>query len=40
MADNTAYDRLTYEAMNSPFVRGSAEVLCEKALELLHFTKK
>ena len=31
----SAYDRITYEAMNSPFARGSAELLGEKAVGLL-----
>ncbi len=35
MPDRSAYDRITYEAMNSPFGRGSAELLCEKVVELL-----
>ncbi|MBI9050336.1 MAG: hypothetical protein JEZ00_13015 [Anaerolineaceae bacterium] len=35
MPEQSAYDRITYEAMNSPFGRGSAELLCEKVLELL-----
>jgi neutral ceramidase len=35
MPDRGAYDRITYEAMNSPFGRGSAELLCEKVIELL-----
>lgn len=36
MADQNAYDRITYEAMNSPFGRGSAELLSEKILQTLH----
>ena len=39
MADSSAYERFTYEAMNSPFARGSAELLCEKAVELLRVMK-
>ncbi len=35
MADLSAYDRVTYEAMNSPFARGSAEILVEEAVGLL-----
>jgi hypothetical protein len=35
MPDRSSYDRITYEAMNSPFGRGSAELLCEKVVELL-----
>jgi hypothetical protein len=35
MPERSAYDCITYEAMNSPFARGSAELLCEKVVELL-----
>jgi neutral ceramidase len=35
MAEDLAYERITYEAMNSPFARGSAEVLADKAVGLL-----
>jgi neutral ceramidase len=35
MPESSAYARITYEAMNSPFARGSAELLCEKVVELL-----
>ena len=35
MPGRSAYDRITYEAMNSPFGRGSAELLTEKVIELL-----
>ena len=35
MADAGAYERITYEAMNSLFARGSAEMLAEKALGML-----
>jgi hypothetical protein len=35
MPDRSAYDRITYEAMNSPFGRGAAELLTEKVVELL-----
>jgi len=38
MADMDSYDRFTYEAMNSPFARGAAEILCEQAVLLLHNT--
>ncbi|VBB09546.1 Hypothetical protein LUCI_4841 [Lucifera butyrica] len=34
MADEAAYRRVTYEAMNSPFAAGAAELLRDKALEL------
>jgi hypothetical protein len=35
MADETSYDRFCYEAMNSPFGRGAAELLSAKGAELL-----
>jgi neutral ceramidase len=35
MPDLSAYERISYEAMNSPFARGSAELLCREVLELL-----
>lgn len=35
MPDDSSYARITYEAMNSPFARGSAELLCEKLKQLL-----
>jgi neutral ceramidase len=35
MADLSAYDRITYEAMNSPFARGSAERLTEEVTAAL-----
>ena len=35
MADEASYDRITYEAMNSPFGRGAAERLTEAARALL-----
>lgn len=35
MGDLSAYDRITYEAMNSPFARGSAELMVDSALALL-----
>ncbi|MCD7761683.1 MAG: hypothetical protein LUI14_00520 [Lachnospiraceae bacterium] len=35
MADAGAYDRSCYEAQNSPFGRGAAEMLAERAAELL-----
>jgi neutral ceramidase len=35
MAELDAYDRITYEAMNSPFAGGSAEIMIDKSLELL-----
>ena len=35
MAERDAYERITYEAMNSPFAAGSAELLCDRAAGLL-----
>ena len=35
MPELSAYDRITYESMNSPFARGSAELLCARLAELL-----
>ncbi|RHR30354.1 hypothetical protein DWX43_09315 [Clostridium sp. AF19-22AC] len=35
MADKKSYERCTYEAMNSPFYAGAAEILAEKATLLL-----
>ncbi len=35
MPDESAYDRITYEAMNSPFARGAAELLCQQVVEAL-----
>ncbi|MCD8104419.1 MAG: hypothetical protein LUF35_05325 [Lachnospiraceae bacterium] len=35
MADESAYDRCCYEAQNSPFGRGAAEMLTRKAVEVL-----
>lgn len=35
MADKRSYERYTYEAMNSPFGKGAAELLTRKTLELL-----
>lgn len=35
MADTGAYDRSCYEAQNSPFGRGAAEMLAERAAEML-----
>ncbi|MCD7745014.1 MAG: hypothetical protein LUI13_07020 [Lachnospiraceae bacterium] len=35
MADDRAYERFGYEAMNSMFGRGAAEMLAEKSVELL-----
>ena len=35
MADADSYDRITYEAMNSPFGKGAAERLTEAARALL-----
>lgn len=35
MADEDSYSKITYESMNSFFAKGSAEILRDKALELL-----
>jgi hypothetical protein len=35
MPDRSAYDRITYESMNSPFARGSAEILTRAVLKQL-----
>ena len=35
MPEQSAYDRITYAAMNSPFGRGAAELLCEKVVARL-----
>jgi neutral ceramidase len=35
MAELSAYDRITYEAMNSPFARGAAELMADRAVALL-----
>lgn len=35
MADAASYDRITYEAQNSPFMKGAAELLAKRAGELL-----
>lgn len=35
MADAASYDRITYEAQNSPFMKGAAELLAKCAGELL-----
>ena len=35
MAERSAYERFTYEARNSPFGRGSAEILVKEAARLL-----
>ncbi|MCD7956415.1 MAG: hypothetical protein LUG93_11845 [Lachnospiraceae bacterium] len=40
MADKSAYDRCCYEAQNSPFGRGAAEMLTEKAVEMLGTLKE
>ncbi|MCC8103270.1 MAG: hypothetical protein LIP11_13795 [Clostridiales bacterium] len=39
MADESAYDRSCYEAQNSPFGRGAAELLAAKAVEMLESLK-
>ncbi|WP_099467598.1 alkaline ceramidase [Konateibacter massiliensis] len=35
MADEKSYERITYEAMNSKFAKGSAEIVRDKILEML-----
>lgn len=35
MGDESSYDRCTYEAMNSMFGSGSAEILCERMVHVL-----
>lgn len=35
MADQSAYDRCMYEAVNSPFAPGAAEMLVKEAAALL-----
>jgi hypothetical protein len=40
MPESEAYERITYEAMNSPFAQGSAERLSEKVLAILRRLKK
>ena len=39
MADEESYEKTTYEAMNSPFGKGSAEILTENAIALLNQMK-
>ena len=36
MADQSAYDRFMYEAVNSPFAPGAAEMLVREAAALLN----
>lgn len=36
MADEASYDRFCYEAMNSPWNRGAAELLAKESVRLLH----
>lgn len=40
MADAASYDRVTYEAQNSPFGRGAAEMLVEAARSLIAQVKR
>ena len=35
MADSASYDRITYEAMNSHYAQGSAEIVANRIIELL-----
>ena len=39
MADRKSYDRFTYEAMNSPFGKGAAEIVVQQSEELLESLK-
>ena len=39
MADQESYERITYEAMNSPFGKGAAEILIENSNLLIHELK-
>lgn len=39
MAERDSYDRSTYEAMNSPFGKGAAEILMKETLGLLEQMK-
>lgn len=39
MADKDSYDKVTYESMNSPFGKGSAEILTENVIELFNQMK-
>ena len=36
MADKRSYDRVTYEAQNSPFAKGAAEILMKESISLLN----
>ena len=36
MADKRSYDRFTYEAQNSPFAKGAAEILMKESISLLN----
>lgn len=38
-ADQISYDRITYEAMNSKFAKGSAEMLTEQIVKTLENIK-
>lgn len=40
MADKKSYDRFTYEAINSPFGKGAAEILTRQSAALLESLKK
>ncbi len=40
MPDETAYERITYEAMNSKFARGSAEIVQREITDCLHEMKE
>ncbi|MCD7838451.1 MAG: hypothetical protein LUG65_06030, partial [Clostridiales bacterium] len=40
MPEHTAYDRITYEAMNAKFARGSAELVSRHIIETLKSIQK
>ncbi len=40
MPESSAYDRITYEAMNSKFARGSAEILKKELIDVLKDKKR
>jgi len=39
MADAESYDKFTYEARNSGFAKGSAEIVAEKMVSMLNQLK-
>lgn len=40
MADKSSYDRFTYEAQNSPFGKGAAEILMKESIQMLNEMKE